>query len=118
MTVEAPVVWTPPPGQEDYYNTPAPQDSFYTAHQVILPWLPAKDPTYGRGELPRSPAELAIRDHYPHWDGKVLTEAKKGDEWVAFQVWEPKAGVESNGKRTWRWGSTRDCGEGHRNCSG
>lgn len=94
----APVVWTPPPGQEDYYNTPAPQDAFYTVHQVILPWLPAKDPTYGRGALPRSPAELAIRDNYPHWDGKVLTGAKKGDEWVAFQVWEPKEGVKNNGK--------------------
>jgi len=96
MTADASPVWTPPSGQEDYYNTPAPQDSYYTAHQVVLPWLPAKDPTYGRAGLPRSPAELAIRDEYPHWDGKVLTGAKQGNEWVAFQVWEPKEGVKSN----------------------
>lgn len=89
--------WTPPPSQASYYSTPAPSDTLPLTSQ-LLPFRspPNNDPTYGRGGLPRLPEEERIRKEYGCRDGQVHT-GRREDEWVAYQVWEPKKGVESKG---------------------
>lgn len=92
-------MWTPLPEEEEYYNTPAPNDQQSILGQL---WTQVagfgSDPTLGRQALPRSPVELALyRDH--KWrEGRVQLGKQDGREWVNYQVWEPKEGAKSKGK--------------------
>ncbi|BGP15179.1 hypothetical protein JCM10213_008681 [Rhodosporidiobolus nylandii] len=87
--------WTPPPGQEAYYSLPSPSSTHSLLSQLLhrppLDTQGKPDPTWGRRALPRAPDEVEVRERYGCRDGRVKTE----DGEVAYQVWEPKKGVES-----------------------
>jgi hypothetical protein len=93
------MVWQPAPGEEQYYSTPAPADSQSALRQLLTQVTgPGADPTFGRAALPRSPFESKLHEEYPWREGKVLTGQLNGKEWVSYQVWEPKAGVQLKGE--------------------
>ncbi|GAA5833069.1 hypothetical protein JCM5353_006764 [Sporobolomyces roseus] len=83
-------MWSPPPENAAYYSIPSPSSQQSLLCQ-LLPIRPS-DPTYGRAALPRMPEEEALRLNHKHRDGKVLLNGRE-NEWVAYQVWEPKQGV-------------------------
>ncbi|GAA5892486.1 uncharacterized protein JCM6883_007375 [Sporobolomyces salmoneus] len=84
-------MWTPPESQAAYYSIPSPSSTQSILSQ-LLPLKPS-DPTYGRSALPRAPEEQEMRLNHKHRDGKVYLNGSK-NEWVAYQVWEPKQGVQ------------------------
>lgn len=84
-------MWTPPESQAAYYSIPSPSSTQSILSQ-LLPLKPS-DPTYGRSALPRAPEEQEMRLNHKHRDGKVFLNGSK-NEWVAYQVWEPKQGVQ------------------------
>ncbi|KAK4700182.1 hypothetical protein P7C70_g6068, partial [Phenoliferia sp. Uapishka_3] len=84
-------MWTPPAGTEAYFSTPSPTDQTWIISDLLVPVIGAgRDLTFGRAGLPRSPSELAIRAEYKHWDG-VVKLSEGSPEFVAYQVWEPRA---------------------------
>ncbi|GAA5897178.1 hypothetical protein JCM6882_001810 [Rhodosporidiobolus microsporus] len=85
--------WSPPSDQTWYYSLPSPSSTHSTLSQ-LLHRAPKGDPTWGRADLPRAPEEAAVRERYGARDGKVPLN-EKGTEWVSYQLWEPKKGVES-----------------------
>lgn len=55
---------------------------------LVQPWVPPKDPTHGRYDLPYSPREDEIRNdtqRYNTWSGKVHMKGSERD-WIAYQV--------------------------------
>ncbi|GAA5870092.1 hypothetical protein JCM8547_001460 [Rhodosporidiobolus lusitaniae] len=88
--------WNPPPGTEAYYSLPSPSSTHSTLSQ-LLHRPPNGDPTWGRDSLPRSAEEEGVKEEYGARDGRVYLDGKgEGEisEWVSYQVWEPKDGVE------------------------
>lgn len=92
------MVWTPPTEEAEYYNLTCPADQLSTLSQLLVPFLgPGADPTFGRAALPRSPDELKIRSEYKSRDGTIPTDGEVGKEWVAYQAWERKDGIDDRG---------------------
>ncbi|KAK9897173.1 alpha/beta-hydrolase [Cystobasidium minutum MCA 4210] len=84
----------PRSGEEWYYKIKTPalfnESPLYTT--LVQPWVPPKDPTHGRYDLPYSPREDEIRNdtqRYNTWSGKVHMKGSERD-WIAYQVWDPK----------------------------
>jgi acylglycerol lipase len=88
-------MWTPPESEKHYYSIPSPSSKQSILNQ-LLPLRP-EDPTYGRTALPRAPEEQELRLKHKHRDGKVFLNGSD-NEWVAYQVWEPKQGVKDRSK--------------------
>lgn len=89
------VSWICPEEEKDYYNLTAPSSTHYIIPELLSPLLPyPEDRTYGRSNLPRSPAEMRIRKEFKFRCGLVLLEGGKGGE-IAYNVWIP---VKDNGK--------------------
>lgn len=72
-----------------YYRIKTPsvhlESALYTT--FIEPWFPRQDRTHGRGALPFSPRETAIRDNptYKTWDARAYLNDER-TEWVFYQV--------------------------------
>lgn len=95
------MVWQPLPEEAQYYNTPAPADSQSALGELLTQVRGhGADPTFGRSTLPRAPVELALYEEHKTRQRKVLVGRKDGSEWVSYQVWEPKEGVEAKGELT------------------
>lgn len=91
-------MWTPSADQAEYYSIPSPSDLASTVGELLVPAFgPGADPTFGRAALPRSPDELKIRAFYKTRDGQISLDGGKGQQFVAYQVWEPKEGAPLKG---------------------
>lgn len=82
-------LFKPRQGEEWYYKlkTPSVHHEWALSSTFIQPWFPPSDPTHGRGDLPFSPRETAIRGSpaYIAWDGKAYLD-DNNSEWIFYQV--------------------------------
>lgn len=92
--------WVPPPSEAAYYSIPSPASTQSALAHLLAPLSSAPlDQTYGRKDLPLSPAEEKIREEFGWRVGRCgFGDAGKGKgrkEEVAYSVWLPKL---DNGK--------------------
>ncbi|CAH7672253.1 Alpha/Beta hydrolase protein, partial [Phakopsora pachyrhizi] len=107
--------WKPSSEDEWYYKFKSPNDNLSTLGSVFLDPLKcyltiggsAKDPTYGRFDLPFSPRENALRESknirctgsrvFLDEEDRIVYD-RKTDKWIWYQVWIDEEASKRNGK--------------------
>lgn len=89
--------WVPPPSEAAYYSIPSPSSTQSALAHLFAPLSSApRDQTYGRQDLPLSPAEEKIREEFEWRVGRcgfvdaVVGKGKGRKGEVAYTVWLPK----------------------------
>jgi hypothetical protein len=88
-TVNVQPKFLPSEADKSYYSLKTPSVHLESILHTLFvdPWSSPADPTYGRGSIPFSPKEMALRTNpaYKFWDARVYLDEQK-TRWIYYQV--------------------------------